>query len=156
MPHLIIYIDILPRGVADPYHEIPPEPWTEAPNIIHVSRHPRRLACIDPTVSFISRSPILAESQFTVWTDHAVHMEANVPVTSVIDTRLPDSACFLHRTALIPGYWETIVESPDPTLYTIFHDVIRVNDHRVIFSATYCFRYWAQQHSTTSGVPKCS
>ncbi|KAJ7434484.1 hypothetical protein FB451DRAFT_1418869 [Mycena latifolia] len=75
----------------------------------------------------MSHSPILTESQFTVWTDHVVHTETAVPFTSVVDDRFPD-AMFLHHIPLVPEYWQTIVESPDPTRYTILHQVARVNN----------------------------
>ncbi|KAJ7454086.1 TEA/ATTS domain family-domain-containing protein [Mycena latifolia] len=140
MPHVLIYIDILPSGAVDQFHSVPSEPWAESQDIIHVSHHPRRLACIDPTVTFMSSSLILTESQFTVWTDQVVHTETAIPLTSVVDNRFPD-ATFLHRVPLIPGYWQMIVESPDPTRYTILHQVARVNNPAVIFSASYCFRY---------------
>ncbi|KAJ7476659.1 hypothetical protein FB451DRAFT_1460968, partial [Mycena latifolia] len=140
MPHVLIYIDILPCSVAEQFDEIPSEPWAESQNIIHVSRHPRRLAYIDPTVTFISSSPILTESQFEVWTDHVVHTETAISLTSlVVDNRFPD-ATFLHCVPLVPGYWQTIVESPDPIRYTILHQVARVNNPAAIFSAKYCFR----------------
>ncbi|KAJ7434474.1 hypothetical protein FB451DRAFT_1311477 [Mycena latifolia] len=88
----------------------------------------------------MSSSPILTESQFTVWTDHVVHTETVLSVTSVVDNRFSD-ATFLHRVPLVPGYWQTIVKSPDPICYTILHQVARVNNPAVIFSASYCFRY---------------
>ncbi|KAJ7434483.1 hypothetical protein FB451DRAFT_1467602, partial [Mycena latifolia] len=37
MPHVLIYIDILPCGVVEQFHEVPSEPWAESQNIIHVS-----------------------------------------------------------------------------------------------------------------------
>ncbi|KAJ7448560.1 hypothetical protein FB451DRAFT_1375340 [Mycena latifolia] len=137
MPHVLIYIDIS-CGVAEQFHEVPSEPWAESQNIIHVSRHPRR----HPAVIFMSSSPILAKSQFPVWTDHIVHTETAVPLTSVVDNRFPD-ATFLHRVPLIPGYWQTIVESPDLIRYTILHQVTEINNPAVIFSAKCCFRYMA-------------
>ncbi|KAJ7440680.1 hypothetical protein FB451DRAFT_1415051 [Mycena latifolia] len=91
----------------------------------------------------MSSSPILTQSKFTVWTDHAVHTETALSLTSIVDNRFPD-ARFLHHVPLVPGYWQTIVESPDPIRYTILHQVARVNNPAVIFSASYCFRYMAQ------------
>ncbi|KAJ7473562.1 hypothetical protein FB451DRAFT_1468469 [Mycena latifolia] len=154
MPHVLIYIDILPCGLADQFHEVPSEPWAESQSIIHVSHHPRRLACIDPTVTFMCSSPILTESQFTVWTDvdHVVHTETAVALTSlVVDHRFLD-ATFVHRVPLVPGYWQTIVESPDPIRYTILHQVARVDNPAVIFSAKYCFRYMTQYSPGSGGL----
>ncbi|KAJ6570999.1 hypothetical protein DFH09DRAFT_1153524 [Mycena vulgaris] len=146
---IAICIDILPAGVPEAPCDAPPRPWTESQNNIHISHYPRRLACIDPTVAFLSRSPLLAQSQFIVWTDHAVHTVTTGPltVTPSLDTPIPDPPYFLYRAALVPGYWNTILESPDPTCFTIFHNVVKVDDSTVVFSAMYYFRY---QYSTGS------
>ncbi|KAJ7106675.1 hypothetical protein C8R44DRAFT_987297 [Mycena epipterygia] len=134
--HLVIFIDILPDGYPQP-SEDPPCPWWESQNVIHVSSYPRPLDSIDPTVAFATRSPILAVSRFTVCSEDTAHTETS-PLTQ-IDTALPDPT-FLYRTALVPAYWKTILESPDPSRYTIFHQVVNV-DGAIVFSATYCLRY---------------
>ncbi|KAJ6559378.1 hypothetical protein DFH09DRAFT_1083546 [Mycena vulgaris] len=156
--NITMCIDILPDNSHDaPFNGVP-RPWAESSNIIHVSRHPRRLASIDPTVTLASHAPVFAQSKFVVWTDQAVRTETTGPLAFFIDPHLPAHACVLHRTPLIPEYWNIILDSPgikrdafsvlDPTRYTIQHQVTRLEDDVVIFSATYFFR-----HQMGSGPP---
>lgn len=163
--HLVIFIDILPDGYPQS-SEDSPRPWWESHNVIHVSSYPRRLDCIDPTVAFAAHLPILATSRFTVCSDDTAHIETS-PLT-LIDAPLPDPA-FLYRTALVPASWRTILESPgvfslfsgnavsfnasvpDPTRYTIFHQVVNI-DGAVVYSATYCFRYTTRFKSPVSSA----
>jgi hypothetical protein len=156
VPHLIIVIDIVPEGAAVQPYEFYPQPWSESENVIHASRYPRRLSCIDPTVTFTAPSPIPAQSWFTVHTnDGTVHTESGL----LTATHLPIPGIFLHSVVLVPAFWKNIVESPgdscsngngnissddvvaDPTYYTIFHQVTRIDDSVVLFRATYAFRY---------------
>ncbi|KAJ7142700.1 hypothetical protein C8R44DRAFT_924328, partial [Mycena epipterygia] len=140
-PHHAIVIDILPRWVPEPPPiEVPLRPWSETNNnITHVSRFPRGIGYIDPTVTLVSRSTILAQSKFTVCTE-----EGTVHVETVTLKSMPSPAGVLHRTTLVPGYWKTIVESSDPTRYTIFQEVTLADDCRIVFSATYNFAYSPQ------------
>ncbi|KAJ7868699.1 hypothetical protein B0H13DRAFT_2670208 [Mycena leptocephala] len=138
VPHLLIVIDIVPeRAPVEPY-ESSPQPWSESGNVIHVSRYPRRLSCVDPTVTFTAPSPIPAQSWFTLYTnDGPVHTESGV----LAAIHLPNPGVFLHSTVLVPSFWKNIVESPDPTSYMISHQVTKIDDCVVLFSATYAFRY---------------
>ncbi|KAJ7113798.1 hypothetical protein C8R44DRAFT_740690 [Mycena epipterygia] len=163
--NLVIFIDILPPGIPELSIEVPLQPWSEGAYVIHVSSYPRQLAYIDPSVTFLSRSPIVAQSQFTIWTEDNVQTET-AAVTFLDEAHLPDSACFIHSAVLVPAHWKTIVESrglsirdlhitffhihtlADPTRYTIFHQVIKADDSVVVFSATYCFRYATGFRST--------
>ncbi|KAJ7200840.1 hypothetical protein GGX14DRAFT_167821 [Mycena pura] len=122
--------------------------WSGSGNALQVSRHPRLLQCIDPTVTFVSRCRIVgATSKFTVrtGTDAAriVHSESGPLLLAHADLgpqgdRNPSS--ILYRASLVPGFWKIIVDSSDPARYTIFHQVIAV-DGAIIFAATYKFRY---------------
>ncbi|KAJ7085934.1 hypothetical protein C8R44DRAFT_893783 [Mycena epipterygia] len=145
--HQVFVIDILPKWVPElgPL-EVPLQPWSENNSVTHVSHHPRRISCIDPTITLVSRAPILARSKFTVCTeDCTVHIE-----TAALKSA-PGPAVIIHRAALVPGYWDIIVESPDPTRYTIFHEVTLVDDCRIVFSAAYTFAY-SPQYSEI-GIP---
>ncbi|KAJ7868425.1 hypothetical protein B0H13DRAFT_1897137 [Mycena leptocephala] len=154
--HRIIFIDIVFEGAPFQPYESSPQPWSESKNVIHVSRYPRRLSCIDPTVTFTAPVPIPAQSWFTVYTDDGtVHTESGL-LTAV---HLPNTRVFLHSTVLVPSVWKKIVESPgdslsnckgtissddvvaDPTCYMISHQVTKIDDCVVLFSATYAFRY---------------
>lgn len=82
--------------------------------IVRVVDHPRPLRCIDPTITFLSRSPISATSKFLVYhMGRVVHSEAtsmelcDPPASSSSDAydRL------LYSTTLAPNYWKRILQS---------------------------------------------
>ncbi|KAJ7503788.1 hypothetical protein B0H11DRAFT_2222407 [Mycena galericulata] len=137
---LIIFIDILPPGWIEQPPEAPLRPWSENHNAIHVSRYPRHLACIDPTVTLVSTSPLFAESIFTVRMDETVVHVEQAPLTVPFEGLLSASGV-LHCAALVPGYWKTLLKCPDPTRYKIFHEVRMVEGGALRFSAQYVFRY---------------
>ncbi|KAJ7897494.1 hypothetical protein B0H13DRAFT_1623443 [Mycena leptocephala] len=62
VPHLLIVIDIVPEHAPVEPYDSSPQPWSESENVIHVPRYPRRLSCVDPTVTFTAPSPIPAQS----------------------------------------------------------------------------------------------
>lgn len=82
---------------------------TAAVNYVQSSQQPRHLRCIDPTVTLLSKTPIDANSFFTVSVqDSVVFTEVT---TLVLAGPLNDGDVdgpFLYRTTLVPGYWETI------------------------------------------------
>ncbi|KAJ7099872.1 hypothetical protein C8R43DRAFT_1141401 [Mycena crocata] len=136
--NIIVVIDILPHNVPEQHFESPLLPWAESDSIIHISHYPRQLAAIDPTITFVSHSPITAQSQFTVCKEAAVVHTDSALTTSILDLSFPHSS----RVSLVPAYWKNIAESPDPTRYTIFHEVISLEDCvTVLFSAMYKFAY---------------
>jgi hypothetical protein len=87
--------------------------------------------------------------------DGPVHSESGV----LAAIHLPNPGMFLHSAVLVPSFWKNIVESrgdsfsnskgnissddvaADPTCYTISHQVTKIDDCVVLFSATYVFRY---------------
>ncbi|KAJ7856423.1 hypothetical protein B0H13DRAFT_2078861, partial [Mycena leptocephala] len=141
VPHLLIVIDIVPEHAPVEPYESSPQPWSESENVIHVSRYPRRLSCVDPTVTFTAPSPIPAQSWFTVYTNNGpVHSESGL----LAAIHFPNPGMVLHSAVLVPSFWKNIVESPDPTCYMISHQVTKIDDCVVLFSATYAFRYWRQ------------
>ena len=111
----VIYIDLVaPNG--DLGKEDMSKDWdapschqTAAVNYVQISQQPRHLRCIDPTVTMLSKTPIEANSFFTVSIqDTVVFSEAT---TLVLAGPLNDGDVdgpFLYRTTLVPGYWETI------------------------------------------------
>ncbi|KAJ7089550.1 hypothetical protein C8R44DRAFT_990842 [Mycena epipterygia] len=137
--HKVIVIDILPNWAPEPAPEVPLRPWSESNDVTHVSRYPRRIACIDPTITLVSHTSIFAQSKFTVCTEGgSVHVETHALIS------MPGLSSFLNCAPLVPGYWNIIVESPDPTRYIIFQEVTLVDDGRIVFSATYNFVYSTQ------------
>ncbi|KAK7056160.1 TEA domain-containing protein [Favolaschia claudopus] len=149
-PHTV-YIDILPKAQAASSNdeEVAPNPmWLEGRDGIHVSGRPRCLDAINPTVTFMSRSSVIAESRFTVYSvdDRIVHEET----TSL--SPVPDVAVegCLYSTSLVPQYWKVISDSQDPTQFTIYQEVVKTDNSTIVFSATYRFSYRSRD---SSGFP---
>ncbi|KAJ7622221.1 hypothetical protein FB45DRAFT_1006225 [Roridomyces roridus] len=134
--HTVIYIDILPEGSME--RATSPSPWSDDGDVIRASAHPRRLHEINPTVSFTSRTPLIAHSQFTVYSEDLI-LHAESVALELVGKQADGS--FIYSTVLVPQYWPTILNSPDPSRFTIFHEVIRDSDASLVFSATYKFSY---------------
>ncbi|KAJ7724575.1 hypothetical protein DFH07DRAFT_1067010 [Mycena maculata] len=137
--HTVMYIDIIPEGLPDQadsakYYS----PWSDNGEIIHASNHPRHLRSINPTVSFTSGVSLVAHSQFTVYSEDLILHAETVPLL-LLKEKAPGG--FLYSTRLVPKYWKTILDSPDPTRFTIFHEVFKEENSSLIFSATYKFSY---------------
>ncbi|KAK0196277.1 hypothetical protein F5146DRAFT_321722 [Armillaria mellea] len=79
-----------------------------------ISDEPRPIRAIDPTLAFVSRSPIAANSNFTVLVDGVVVFSEMTSLT-LHDTPPAEAAHgpdgLLYTTSLVPGYWKTISES---------------------------------------------
>ncbi|KAJ7664638.1 hypothetical protein DFH06DRAFT_1188268 [Mycena polygramma] len=139
--HTVMYIDILPQGSPDQTRRRDcSSPWSDTGDVIHAADHPRRLQDINPTVSFTSAAPIIAHSRFTVYSEDLILHAETVPLVLQMD-RVPQSSGFLYSTRLVPKYWQTVLDSPDPTRFTIFQEMLKEDDSSVLFSATYKFSY---------------
>ncbi|KAJ6496109.1 hypothetical protein C8R45DRAFT_985050 [Mycena sanguinolenta] len=139
--HTVIYIDILPEGSPDSVRTgTSPSSWSDDGEVIHASDHPRRLKSINPTISFTAPSPIVAHSRFTVYSEDLILHAETVPLGLVMDHphQWPG---FLYCAQLVPKYWKVIVDSPDPTRFTIFQEVLGTESSAILFSATYKFGY---------------
>ncbi|KAJ7141755.1 hypothetical protein C8R43DRAFT_587617 [Mycena crocata] len=137
----VIYIDIVPEGMSDAAgYTRKSSPWSDSGDVIRASDHPRRLQSINPTVSFTSRSPIIAHSRFTVYSEELILHAETVPLVLSME-EAPRVTGFVYSTSLVPKYWKTILDSPDPTRFTIFQDVVREDTSALVFSATYKFSY---------------
>jgi hypothetical protein len=112
---------------------------------------PRPLPAIEPTVTLMSQSSLVAISVFSVFLNGETVHECTSGLEVVYSYPTPvacstgDNVIF-YRTALIPSYWNVICDSygklalptpclsrletviPDPTQYTIFHDVLPCSD----------------------------
>ncbi|KAK7018161.1 TEA domain-containing protein [Favolaschia claudopus] len=138
----VIPIDILPEIFSFGSYDNGPRPLSS----LIASRTPWPLSCIDPTVTLISHaSHVHAQSQFFVYKDNnrIVHTET-APLTSSMDFSQPNGPQIIHAAKLVPEYWITIVESPDPTRFSILHEVVNLDDNAVIFSALYVLRFGAE------------
>ncbi|KAJ6523261.1 hypothetical protein DFH09DRAFT_1190690 [Mycena vulgaris] len=139
--HTIMYIDILPAGSPDEIQSTThPSPWSDAGHVVRASDHPRSLRSINPTVSFTSRSPIVSHSRFTVYSEELILHAETVPL-QLVPQHVPDDERFLYSTPLVPRYWKVILDSPDPTRFTISQEVVQEGNPFIVFSATYKFSY---------------
>ncbi|KAJ7675269.1 hypothetical protein B0H17DRAFT_148716 [Mycena rosella] len=144
--HTVMYIDIVPEDSPDDVDANSPTLWwSDAGDVVHASDRPRRLRSINPTVTFMSQSPVAAQSRFTVYSESLVLHTETASLTPVTDPA-PRVSGFLYSTTLVPQYWKVISESPDPTRFTIYQEVIKDDTPAVIFSVTYKFSY-SDRHS---------
>ncbi|KAJ6558823.1 hypothetical protein DFH09DRAFT_1162584 [Mycena vulgaris] len=138
--HSIIYINILASGFPhETWSTTDDSSWADGGEIVHASDHPRSLGSINPTVAFKSRLPLIAHSRFRVYSEGLVLHSETVPLARL--PQPPNVSAVLYSTQLVPKYWKVILHSPDPTRFTIFHEVVKKENAFVAFSATYQFRY---------------
>ncbi|KAJ7258204.1 hypothetical protein C8J57DRAFT_533622 [Mycena rebaudengoi] len=142
--HIVMCIDIVPEGAPDTFDHSGNSSWSDDGDVIHASDRPRRLGTINPTVTFTSQDAVVAQSRFTVYSEELVLHAETAPLVLVMDGA-PQESGFLYSTALVPEYWKIISESPDPTRFTIFQEVVNDKNSAIIFSATYNFRYPSRQ-----------
>ena len=119
----VVAIEILPEGATN----CSPRPSPSAaptssplsstfPASTFRQSQPRPISVIDPTVTFTSRSSMVAHSFFTVLRDgqivHNETAEVNLHSTSV-EAGPSDIDCTFYCTApLVPGFWATICQDP--------------------------------------------
>ncbi|KAJ7779875.1 TEA/ATTS domain family-domain-containing protein [Mycena metata] len=133
-----ISIPILPRRSRPTY----PLPAIQAlyDTSMRITSQPRPLEAITPTTTFLSPHPIVAQSWSAVVSEGQIIHTESVPLI-IIPEEPAFGTGFLHSTSLVPDYWQTIVDSPDPTRFTILQEVVKDNDSTISFSAQYKFVY---------------
>ncbi|KAJ7661756.1 hypothetical protein B0H17DRAFT_1144563 [Mycena rosella] len=143
--HTVIYIDLIPENAPDNMDGNRPTLWSDhdGGDVIHASDRPRRLRSINPTVTFMSQSPVAAQSRFTVYSNDLVLHTETAPLAPAM-APAPDVSGFLYNTTLVPQYWKVISKSPDPTRFTIYQEVVRDDPPAVVLSTTYKFSYPAR------------
>lgn len=116
---IVICIDILPDAPTGPYlfslGQAPVPDGRSRKNVIQISQRPRPLRSIDPTVTFISRSPVSARSYFTVKSAGVSVFSETTPLMPIGPA--PDGA-LLYSTTLVPGCWDEISESSGESEYS--------------------------------------
>ncbi|KAF5374697.1 hypothetical protein D9615_008929 [Tricholomella constricta] len=143
----VISIDILPNGISpyEPSTRFSSEvsEWDRANGVVRPSLHPRPFRTIDPTVTFVAPSAISAHSNFTVYSAGLVVYSETTQLNSAGRAPERTDGALLYSTILIPGFWQKIADSPDPTQYTIIQDVIQGGQDvpSIVFSAMYKFNY---------------
>lgn len=153
-------IDILPDHATHRHGSAPASASASASaitdNARRISDDPRPIRAIDPTLTFLSRSPIEANSNFTVVADGIVVFSEMTNLTlrdtPPIEAAPGTDGALLYTTPLAPGYWKTISDSSDPTKYTICQDIVETtttHSSRTLYSAIYKFSYPAAGHSAS-------
>ncbi|KAJ7839942.1 hypothetical protein B0H14DRAFT_1064002 [Mycena olivaceomarginata] len=94
--HTVVYIDILPDSerLSDVVDKTSPV-WRENEDVVHVSDRPRHLNSINPTVTFVSQTPVVAQSHFTVYSEDRVLHSETTQLTAVADAPVRDSSTAL-------------------------------------------------------------
>lgn len=151
MPSTIVYIDLVKAPLLASERSWTPSSealaeersWSERGcNVARASQHPRHITEIEPTITFMSPTPVSARSHFTVHTEEGIIFSESTPLEA-IGSSPASEADRLYRTLLIPGFWETIVHSADPSQYIITQRVTPESSSSLapIFSAIYKFNY---------------
>lgn len=152
----VVAIEILPEGVTSYSPRSSPSTTptssplssTFPPSTFHHSQ-PRPISVIDPTVTFTSRSSMVARSSFTVLRDgQAVHnetAEVNLLSTSV-DAGPSDIDCIFYYTApLVPGFWSTICQDQGQFFYgrgaLLLETFIHRTDQPIAYRSRQIFDY---------------
>ncbi|KAJ7101810.1 hypothetical protein C8R44DRAFT_887989 [Mycena epipterygia] len=147
----VIHIAIVPDGSESPDAASCtgiPSSCSRTGDVFLASDHPRRLVSINPTVSFTSPSPIVAYSRFTVCSEDLILHAETVPLVPLAHED-PGVLGFLYSTRLVPNYWKVILDSPDPTRFTILQEVIKDDSDSpsIVFFAIYHFCYPENTHT---------
>ncbi|KAF9481159.1 hypothetical protein BDN70DRAFT_876623 [Pholiota conissans] len=162
-PETIVYIDLLPEDSqegpstsarASTSQGVEERSWIERGyKFARASQHPRRLRDINPTVPLFSKQTTTAQSYFTVRTDDGIAF-SEVTALELIDPSAAPTAdgSFLYRTSLVPGYWDTIVQSSDASQYVIIQRVVQ-EPSSTIFTAMYMFNYVSPSSPSPSPTP---
>lgn len=162
-PVNVIYIDILPPSNAAMLLDVTDQSsWRrqlpsyltnhiEHVNYVQISQHPRHLRYIDPTITLVSPSIISARSSFTVRVQDAIVFTETIALATAGSLSDDCNTAHLYRTSLVPGYWEAISRSADPTKVTIEQTVHKdcfTPSTPPLFSAIYKFRVTPKAHTT--------
>jgi transcriptional enhancer factor len=112
----VIYIDLVPENFSGSRftsfdQASASDEWSRK-DVVRTTQHPRPLRSIDPTVTFLSHSPISARSVCTVHSAGMTVFSETTTLTSVGPA--PDSldGALLYSTTLVPGFWDKISDSP--------------------------------------------
>lgn len=105
---------------------VPTLSGSSSSNSSQASSGPRSLRSIDPTVTFMSRSPLNAYSSFRVLRDgrevHTERSELNMRSSSVMPTpQWPSEmeCTFWYTTAFVPQYWEHLCASSGKSIWNL-------------------------------------
>ncbi|KIY67191.1 hypothetical protein CYLTODRAFT_422745 [Cylindrobasidium torrendii FP15055 ss-10] len=152
-PHTTYSVDILPQDGS----QTPPLSGTRLSTAgsVRLFDYARRIHDIDPTLTFLSHQPISASCIFRVSSGNQFVFGE---ITALSVREMPPSVegdangRYLYSTPLVPGYWDAICNSPDPTQFIIYQEVTSNGDEQPnrLFTATYTFSYPCHPGMTTT------
>jgi len=146
-PRNVIYIDLLPADMssaAGAMQVSPPVPSTSGHNVVRASQSPRHVRQIDPTVTLLARSSMVARSHFIVRSRAGVVHSEVTTMELVGSTSGVAEGQLLYSTKLVPKFWNEICDSTDPTQYTIIQKVTQEPHHDTtapLYFAAYKFTF---------------
>ena len=180
----VIHIDLLPdnTGLPDSLYDLQLFPTFDKPPAlvdadgVRVSEHPRPLRSIDPTVTFLSHSPISATSFFTVLSSGMTVFSETTTLSPAGPPPGSADGDLLYSTTLVPGFWDKLSASSgtrlcaftwltqrlmactDPTQYTIIQEVVKDSPSAPVtmFSAVYKFNYRSKERGPWIESPPLS
>jgi transcriptional enhancer factor len=162
-PRTVVHIDIVPDDTpTTPVRSFEREVIGEEQQwpsmgggIVRASQHPRPIHCIDPTITLLSNSPISARSVFQVISSGMTVFSETTPLSPAGPAPEAASGALLYKTTLVPGFWDKISNSSDPTQYVIVQDVIQdgPTSSSTMFSAVYKFSYCRSGDSDHQFLP---
>ncbi|KAI0365838.1 hypothetical protein BV20DRAFT_982315 [Pilatotrama ljubarskyi] len=135
-PVVQVYISVPPANFTPPHtagvSASPGLPTTSHPTEVHVVPNSvyqfveaRSLHKIDPTVTFVSSSPMPLFSRCNVYRENTI-VHVGQPVTmGVRASDHPEQRGYLHSTELAPGYWQTLCRCEDLSPYTIVQEITK-------------------------------
>ncbi|KAG6877929.1 hypothetical protein C0992_008969 [Termitomyces sp. T32_za158] len=141
----IISIDILPQGQTPPKTNMDSD-WDYSNDVVRAAPYPRPFQSIDPTITFIGPSNLLAQCSFLVCTAGSTVFSETTQLSAAGAAPERTDGALLYSTPIVPGFWPKISESADPTQFTIIQDVISTESESpsIIFSAMFKFNYPSQ------------
>ncbi|KAG6877569.1 hypothetical protein C0993_005983 [Termitomyces sp. T159_Od127] len=141
----IISIDILPQGQTPAMTNVDPD-WDYSNDVVRPAPYPRPFQSIDPTITFIGPSNLLAQCSFVVYTAGSSVFSETTQLNAAGAAPERTDGALLYSTPIVPGFWSKISESDDPTQFTIVQDVIstELESPSIIFSAMFKFNYPSQ------------
>ncbi|KAI0351119.1 hypothetical protein OH77DRAFT_1439428 [Trametes cingulata] len=95
------------------------------PNSVYQFVESRSLLKIDPTVTFMSSSPMPLFSRCNVYRENTIVHVGKSVMMGVKASDQPGQSGYLHHTELAPEYWETLCRCNDLSPYTIVQEITK-------------------------------
>ena len=110
----IICIDLLPKDapIGSDGKQVLQMPPSSETNVIRASQCPRHIRDIDPTVTLVASSSMIAKSHFIVRTRTGIVHTEVTDMTLVGPLPVFSKDQLLYSTKLVPAFWNELCKSP--------------------------------------------